>query len=598
MLLFVLPAAGFATELRPERLTGVADPEARLEDLALDLRARFEERLERYAGELARTPYDVPAHVDRCRFIELVSYDYEYLAWVDEVRERHTHCLEELLQQFPGHPEVELYRLEQLYGAERLEAGAELVALLGRRGFTTGQTARLYAMLATTAEAQGHESAGDYAIRALELDRSADVKLVAAGHLVRSGQKDRAIEVLTSPFDARGAHDGWYTARKMQMLAELGAYEEVGKLYASLRQGDGEYNHFEAASALAMTGALETARAEFELAEHWSTEDERARFRFEMEHGSASEALTAYQALRDQGWKEDPVAINRIALFMRDPLLGWQARDFLGLAALAGSAAVIALAALLPLFLVHYRGLARRARRGGQVAVADGWQLRHAWVALFAFGLASLLSLYTAGPLSFAADPAALGGIDAADTQLATIAVSQTFLAILLLLPLLKLAGVRQPAAWAVRWSIAKSVLAGLIGAVLLRIPLFVMLGVDPESVTSLAAQDSVWQPLALVGAEYGIAAAFWIVALAAPAVEEFVFRGVLLRALAGHIGFGWANALQAALFAAAHLDASVAPMVFVLGLCAGWLAQRSGGLLAPMALHAVFNLVAALVVL
>jgi membrane protease YdiL (CAAX protease family) len=39
-------------------------------------------------------------------------------------------------------------------------------------------------------------------------------------------------------------------------------------------------------------------------------------------------------------------------------------------------------------------------------------------------------------------------------------------------------------------------------------------------------------------------------------------------------------------------------PLLFVFGLTAGWLAKRSEGLLAPMAMHSAFNLTAALAVI
>jgi membrane protease YdiL (CAAX protease family) len=38
-------------------------------------------------------------------------------------------------------------------------------------------------------------------------------------------------------------------------------------------------------------------------------------------------------------------------------------------------------------------------------------------------------------------------------------------------------------------------------------------------------------------------------------------------------------------------------PFLFAFGLAAGWLARRSGGLLAPMVMHGVLNLVAGLLI-
>jgi len=46
---------------------------------------------------------------------------------------------------------------------------------------------------------------------------------------------------------------------------------------------------------------------------------------------------------------------------------------------------------------------------------------------------------------------------------------------------------------------------------------------------------------------------------------------------------------ISAAIFAIVHPPASMLP-VFVLGLCTGWAYERSGSLLAPMLVHAMYN--------
>lgn len=88
------------------------------------------------------------------------------------------------------------------------------------------------------------------------------------------------------------------------------------------------------------------------------------------------------------------------------------------------------------------------------------------------------------------------------------------------------------------------------------------------------------------------------MVAVAAPVVEEFVFRGVLYRSFAAHLRPGWANVVQAALFSAMHMNLKSAFLLFGLGLVLGTLTRRCGGLLAPMIMHAAFNLIAALIIL
>ncbi len=83
-----------------------------------------------------------------------------------------------------------------------------------------------------------------------------------------------------------------------------------------------------------------------------------------------------------------------------------------------------------------------------------------------------------------------------------------------------------------------------------------------------------------------------WLLAvgvLAAPLCEEFIFRGLLQGGLRRSLPAWQAIGIAAALFAIVHPTAAMLP-VFVLGLCAGYVYERSGALLAPMLTHALYN--------
>lgn len=84
----------------------------------------------------------------------------------------------------------------------------------------------------------------------------------------------------------------------------------------------------------------------------------------------------------------------------------------------------------------------------------------------------------------------------------------------------------------------------------------------------------------------------FLLACVAAPIVEETVFRGVLLRALLSLFKSPWAAILlQAFIFAAIHPQgpAGIPPLMAVGAMC-GWLTWRSGSLLPAMILHCVHN--------
>ena len=69
--------------------------------------------------------------------------------------------------------------------------------------------------------------------------------------------------------------------------------------------------------------------------------------------------------------------------------------------------------------------------------------------------------------------------------------------------------------------------------------------------------------------------------------------RGVMLDGLRRHVPFGWANGVQACLFAAMHDDFKMAPFLILLAVIAGILRRRTQSIATGTALHAMNNLVA-----
>jgi membrane protease YdiL (CAAX protease family) len=96
----------------------------------------------------------------------------------------------------------------------------------------------------------------------------------------------------------------------------------------------------------------------------------------------------------------------------------------------------------------------------------------------------------------------------------------------------------------------------------------------------------------------YGGVAMMLFIAVLVPVVEELSFRGVVLRTLSRHVAPWAAVIVQAAVFMVLHEETGSYPYIFLLALLTAWLARRSGGLLAPIMLHATNNAIAGLSVL
>lgn len=604
-LALLLPLAAPAEPIDPALLGGAPSPEARLAEIGADLRGSFDGALERYDAEIAAQPHRVPARIARCRFIESFLIEYEYASFTDELYETEPQCFDDVAAQFPEHPELQLWQLERTYDdEERLATGEKLLSSFDDRGWTPGQRARLYTLLANASERldterQQRERTAEYARRALAHDIRADVRLVLAHYYQETGDPKAALEALTSPFDGHDPEDNWYLVMQMAYLAELGERDALLAVHSELASRSTYYDHTQTAAALRSVGEAELAARELaaDNAAYYGTSDEKERFLLALESGTAEEALAAYEAWRDAGFGEDPLGINRFALFVAHPGLPWRARDALGLLGALGALAALASLWCVPLGLIHYRGLVNR-QRGALLPTGDGLGLRHAWLGLSAFTLASFAGLYAVGPVDLFAYETAPWLVVAEEAQLAKMLVAESLLGAVLLAFVAQALRRFFPRWWSTDWSIARCALVGAGVALAFRLPMFgvMLLGVDLSR--TLPLDNGLWQVLADVDELYGTAATLWIIAVAAPVGEEFLFRGLLLRAALKHVSFPSANAVQALLFATIHFDLAAAPYLLVCGLAFGWLARGSGGLLAPMIAHSIFNLVAGLVIL
>ena len=91
-------------------------------------------------------------------------------------------------------------------------------------------------------------------------------------------------------------------------------------------------------------------------------------------------------------------------------------------------------------------------------------------------------------------------------------------------------------------------------------------------------------------GGALGIVLTFALVAVVAPVLEEVLFRGVVLGALARKVGTWGAIVASAAVFSLLHLDLwSLLPFA-VLGIGLGWLAARGRSLWPAVLAHFLYN--------
>ncbi|MFK7781505.1 CPBP family intramembrane glutamic endopeptidase, partial [Psychroserpens sp.] len=94
---------------------------------------------------------------------------------------------------------------------------------------------------------------------------------------------------------------------------------------------------------------------------------------------------------------------------------------------------------------------------------------------------------------------------------------------------------------------------------------------------------------------EYGFGISVVTVAVLVPFYEEVIFRGIILSSTEKHLGFKWANVIQALLFGLVHYNLGLFVFYFIFGLITGYAVKRTNGLLTGIVFHAVNNFFALL---
>jgi membrane protease YdiL (CAAX protease family) len=552
----------------------------------------YAEILAAYDARLAKYPDDVSSHIERCRFIETFAYSEDMII---ESAAADLESCQGWLRQGPHaeHVDVILYGVEGVWEEDEIKAVQALIPK--SQDWTREQQAVLFELLSDKFRWSDSELASRYAMQAVSLNPGSRVLITAVERWIQLGAKDKARRLLTDAPERTWEHVSRSSAAKL--LIDIGYTKAAGAMLRA-EQNAASGGNILLARILSDTGEIEAARETYRAVvgnEYVPYESRVEYFEFERKHGGRDEAVAAYAQLRDQGFGADILSRERLSLFASHPGAPWQWREAWGFLLLIGLLLLFAASPAVVVAPVHYRGLARRVAGLAPDRPQPLWTLKDAWYALAVFWIGGVVTLYVfqAGYLEMMLPWTKRVEASATDLVLGRQLLWSTLLTALLVVPLL----IGRPFKTLLlgRWSIARSLLVGIGLAIALRLVAGII-GLGLQSLGVLGT-DTV---RAMQGAHqlYGVGGLLLLVAVAVPFVEELLIRGVLLEACRGQVTFMFATVMQAAVFALLHESWSHMPALFVFGLVAGWLAKRSEGLLAPIAMHASFNLTAALAIL
>lgn len=553
---------------------------------------RYHTIVEAYAKECAAQPHNPTVALERLKFIERFAYAED--TSIESADEDRRAALDYLEQQFPNTPETILHQLESTFGAafETKANESEPIVLQ----WAAAPRARFYLLRAQAASRANPPSpqVRRFATQSFIADPSIEAALILARDAHTEHNDAECVRLLRhTVFDKATV---WQQKQQMELLFDAKENDRAISLYRLIKyRSPALLNQAETALRLAHAGQVGMAREIFAQLKptNWNREQlARSRFAFEMEFGDAEHARDAYRDLRQTGLKADPLWRERAALLWKYPRLGWSQTDIVGAILFGLVLASLAASPLLVLVPVHYWSLLR-ARRGKTSAAPDArWGLRVAWVAIGSLLVTEFVALWTLAPEVIRSwwSKVPVATID--DRQhlwqqaLAWTAMAAVTTVLLWRAKRWRLMG---PGTW----SFARALGYGLAATILLRIALLLYLLIWPQAAQGeIAAITSNTQLLCLsLLKQFGPLGLIAAVAILVPVLEEFLFRGVCLEALAKHLPFGWANFGQALAFAAVHANLRMLPFYVAFGLAGGWLARRSGGLLPSTIMHAGNNL-------
>ncbi|HEX4999803.1 MAG TPA: type II CAAX endopeptidase family protein, partial [Terriglobia bacterium] len=557
---------------------------------------------------LALQPNDDTAAVERCRFIDQFAYsEEETIAAASEDSERCKDGLRSGVNAQSNAARLYLW-LDSVFEKDAVAIGEKF---LREGSWTPRQRAAIHEALSDRYQTTDVTRSGEHAVEAVDFDPTSRLRLRAAEHYIRIGQKSRAVRTLEMTRDEDW--NSWTLESAVTMLLNIGEGRAARGLVEARKDIDLDpASRIQMANALISAGEEEAGRAlagtitgADSLPEHYGTQLEREIFAFQLSHGSAADAIKAYRALRDKGYDADAFGRSRLALSVTHWSAPWQWADLAGVFATLAVFACIGLLPLLVLLPIHHRSVVKQLRGfvPAPLAPESPWSLRNAWYAFTIFLFAGTLTPFVFSYPVFESRFGQFFGVFRFsqslpdDRELGRAIFWASIVSLPLLLPLLRRTNLRTVLFGS--WSIRRSIGAGLgMSLVLLFVTglfklLFSMgsnagLTLGTETVRSLQGLYSIYGALGLLACS----------ALMVPVLEEFTFRGVFLRSVARHIPFWVAALLQAAIFVSLHEDTSAFPFLFTFALVASALARRSGGLLAPITMHAVNNAIASLAIL
>ncbi len=576
----------------------------------------YQQILGTFDAYLAKNPDDFEVMINRCEVINKAFYD-DYEEYNPNYEEFEG-CVAELSEKFPFQLEVLLYKADGEWGESKLNTLKEAIDLLKVDGLRYKEDIR-WKLYQQRALQYSYEELYFRVItdakKAMSLNDTLDMSRVLADAYVNQGKPEEALEVLLKFKDKQDA--GWELSQKGNLLLKLNEPAHALDLYLRAQQ-DTSYTWFDKSSiakAFVENGRAEEARPLYRMeaeGEYASLGAKIDLFTFDLKYGEADSLKVSYDQMVEEGFWHDPFGKYRLQMFLKAPGLAWSFDDLLRVVLLW---VVLAICMLIPyVWVLPIFSLGVHLKSKGRVYETshEHWRLKQFWILSGLVLVAEVLTVWLFGYRSWVLDYNSEGwSIDQTESAL-EMANSGLFFFIGMMIAtfcFIRVDDLRN--FWGGKWSPKRAIGVGIGISFALRFSWGIISNIKRLFVTPDLPQIdmfdggtfddvflSIVETIQSINSEYHPVLGLLFVVILVPFYEEFIFRGVFLSAMQRHIGFFWANALQATMFALIHDNLELFIFYLAFGMAGGYLRRNSGSLAPGIIMHMMNNLLAFLGIL
>lgn len=547
---------------------------------------------------LKQNPTDVLVGIEKCRLLELAYYDdsEEY----NPKDEEYTTFLESLVNSFPENPDLLVYRSENTFSDSAI-ALCQRILKLSEQNPEAWKHVALWKVHQKLSQTYSYNKKFALSIKhgliAMYLNDTLDLSVIVAKDYIELKQNSQAILILKKYLSPK--NQSWDLSQKGKLLLELGIHDKalIALKWAAQDTAFKYINNDDLADAMIENGLYEAARVY--LVKDTEFEWNRAKtlcklFDYDIKYSSADTAAASYQRMVQNSFMNDPVGIKRLRLFFKSPLQSWAFTDVLRVGLLFVLFAVVFVIPYLWILPIHSIGNYYLKKGKTYSQTPFRWTLRHFWIASAGILMVDLLINLIFNHDNFFS----ISEADAVEEKVSLTLANMTLALFICyaILTLLLLKKTDYKFIFGNVWPKRKSILVGVGYAFALRFCFGIYLKVYGLIFTDDSATEDTLNILTNVNSVnqfYHPIIGFLMVVIIVPIYEEILFRGVFLSASEKYLRFFWANLLQAALFAAVHLDLKSVPFYLAFALIAGYQKRKSQALASGIALHMTNNLIA-----